>query len=413
MKGILLDDNFELSEFIKLNDCSVEEWTVYLLEDALFLTGTGLSQSNFHLSDYSLEGSELFCNGKSLQVQEVRKPKSLLDLIKLEKSSEELPDTLYFISRGSELPADFIIKSFKLSIDRIYYTHISLKDNLCCLLKVEKPSVFLSQLCREDWGIEQYYLRNNQLIPLGFKHPLAEYLQMNRGWRIYDQASESINIPLPEWQDIYKSLQINVDFNLEEKKVENSSPLAVNVPVSIVPGQRDEAPELWVLEEKQSEKLEKLISQASEDEIDNFYIASVLSGGQKYFLIRSRNFNKASLEFPGQALSRFSGFSNFMIPLSSTLNPPLRRDTYRTLFNLKSSLLTIVFSQQGKWKKLVVEEKTFEPLARFVNFIVEAEAEAVETMRAKVLFDPGIYLDAMPRPDLKIVRYEGGEQPVE
>lgn len=410
MKGIFLNDNFELSEFIRLNSSPEGEWTVYVLEEGVFLAADSLVHSSFQLTDYSIEGYELLYKGNNFHIKAVKFTESLLDLIQLEPCSEGQPETVYFLKQGGELPAEFIIKSFKLGSDRIFYSKTLLKGEQYCLLKVEKPSMFLCQLCYEEWGIDQFALNNNQLIPLGYKYSLVSFLKLDKVWRIYDINGGYHDVATPQWNDIYSSLQINVDVEIEEQAVENAAPDPVKVAVSIVPGQRDEPAELWVFEEVLADKLEALVTQASEDEIDNFYITSVICGSKKYFLIRSRNFNNTPLEFPGQALSRFSGFSNFMIPLKLTLNPPLRRDTYRSLFNLKASLLTVVFSEGGKWKSLVVEEKSFEPLSNFINYIVEAQVETVKTMRSRVLFDPGIYLEAMPRPDLKMVRYDGVEK---
>jgi len=351
----------------------------------------------------------LLMDGETFPIQATRQAETLHGLLELVPAPlPENPAELIFAAPPGESALRRIATdSLELGNDRIQFAHF---EGLA-LLRVQEPSFFLIQRCLEEGRVQVLVPTEvgGLYLPAGWDHPLAccwiesgssdelVLFDAQGSWRVGD---------VPTWEDGYRLVDLDWSGSGEERLLARSdAPFRIALSVCLAPSTAETEPELWMMNSKEVNDLERLLLLLPEEEQRAFELA-VVEGDKEdtaFVLRRSQTQRfKTSDTFSGRGFLPFQGLPNLLVPAGSTLLPSLRRDLYVSLFDLTADRLTLIepVAEEGAFRLVRIPKRCFEPLSGYVDYLLEAASEQVAARIESTVFDLGPYLTAPARPDL-------------
>ena len=377
---------------------------------------------------------------KQLRILSKKMAHHLAELIQLQPwKKEPVPlKRVVFWLKDHELLGQLVNDSLKLGNDRIQYAPVSAmppelsEEGLqsyhggdgavdtadAILLRIETPSYYLLQWYQEKYAdvIQLYYpIFETLYVQWGFQHALQELWKREsktsqQGFYFLNQENVDVHIRELQWRDVYEATEFIFDFPTAKSWVQdNQQTLKFQIPLQLVVKNRPEEPEFWCLTEEEKPHLEHLLSVLDQEDLEKILLSIQESNnGKKYYFLRERRTGEGRpyLDFGGQRFAAYKGFHNLLLPTDQELQPQIRREQYRTLFQLQAGQLTFLIpqldpdSEEEGFHLLRLSESGFEPLTHFVEHELKAEEEYLKKLLLKSIFDLGPYAEALSRPDL-------------
>jgi cellulose synthase operon protein C len=148
----------------------------------------------------------------------------------------------------------------------------------------------------------------------------------------------------------------------------------IEVPLRLMESRSAEAPELWILRDRPIEQLRELAQQSGQAFLQRFRWALVESDGESMVLLWAIP-SKSGPPAPavtGVGFRAYAKMPNLFLPCGFRLDPTLRRDALRRLWNDEGRDLTLLLpSSERGFVSVTVSESAFEPLEYAVDFAVE------------------------------------------
>lgn len=352
-----------------------------------------------------------------LQRRDAQDLLSLVDLVPAIPLSAPKEHVIFWL-HDPDLLGPIVEISMRLQNDRIQYAPLRNPPHKGLLLRIEAPSFYLLQLCKEQYPKEiTLYIEEatDFFTPWGYRHPLIDLWRLSEApreprWTFVPQGAPPQTIAPVQWQDIYKAtqfvLQLRTEQDWEESK-EQTPRFAL--PLRFEPRTRPTEAEIWLLEEQHRPQLERQLSLMDEEDLSLLLInIQKDQSGKHRFFLREKQLGKgrAWLDFGGQRFACYKGIHQLLLPVDIELQPQLRRDQYTPLFDLRAGILTFVTLPSTSTHRMEeatltrIREDAFAPLRQYVDYVITQHAEHLQSIQQKSVFDLGRYTRAPYRPEL-------------
>lgn len=357
-----------------------------------------------------------------LPVIETKFAKTLVEMVNLSPWSQARADqaisgSVLFRVKSPPQVAALISDSLQLGNDRIYYATLKSDDQTdSTLLRIDNPSFYLIQCCLEErkGDVEVYYPTAEAVFTRwGWEHPLQDWWKQSgkereSSWIFLDESGDFSHLEPVIWQEAYDLTDLELDFQhrREYSRSSNEAP-RFTIPLRLEKKASGNAePELWLLDEGGIAQIESAL-QITDDESLRFWQLSIqtLKNSSRDWLfvreLRSKSKGSRHYDFGGIGFARYRGINDLLLPLGYELQPPLRRDVYRELFQLEPGFCTVLIPEENsQFLILKISERSFDSLSRFVDYIVERDAAELEELMERSIFDFKEYLKAPRHPGL-------------
>lgn len=383
--------------------------------------------SHFFENTYHIEENQsslrLFLPDRSqqdllvLQRRDAQDLLSLVDLVPALPLSAPKEHVIFWLHDPDQL-GPLVEISMRLQNDRIQYAPLHNPPHNGLLLRIEAPSFYLLQICKEQYS-KQITLYTEEatdfFTPWGYRHPLIDLWRLSEmprepRWTFVPQGAPPQTIAPVQWQDIYKAaqfvLQLHTEQDWEESKEQTPR---FSLPLRFEPRNRPLEPEIWLLEEQHRPQLERQLSLMDEDDLSLLLInIQKDQDGKHRFFLREKQIGKgrAWLDFGGQRFACYKGIHQLLLPVDIELQPQLRRDQYTPLFDLRAGILTFVTLPSASTHRMEeatltrIREDAFAPLRQYIDYLITQNIEHLQSIQQQSVFDLGRYTRAPYRPEL-------------
>lgn len=281
-----------------------------------------------------------------------------------------------------------------LGHERMRAAHL---DDGRVLLLVEDPSYFLLQRWHETEGRELFWRGQapDVFLPWGCRHPLERRLRgVDLGGGLY------FALPGGTWRrfpddglvDVYQGLVLQLD-----RCVDRTWPARAELPrveVLMRWGFRPSPAEasLWVLPAPGEVHVERLLGELPEEDLQSLQLAVVEAGDEALFLVRRLSRTSSGrapgLEVPGLAYAPYAGYGNLFVPAARALEPPIRKDRFRTLLGLVPGEMVLL--RPGPADEVTVArfpERGFRSLGSVVEYRIRGAEVRLDELRRAAVFE--------------------------
>lgn len=299
------------------------------------------------------------------------------------------------------------------------------------LVRIEAPSYYLLTWCQEqDPARQRLFVPMTEspglYVQWGYRHPLSElwrraFVEHQDRWMFFPAGEHFQVIDRPEWKNIYELTDFEVDVEALEswEQVRHEEAERFHVTLRLAPRHEPAPVEMLLLREDDRERLEDYFTLSDDEDIERLELSAVKDDeGQKWFFLRERHRGSDGtllMQVGGISFARYKGFDNLFLPADLVLEPQLRRDQYKRLFDLEPAVLSFIVPDYERAlgragtreeslqnaKHIRVLRGSFEPLKNFVDHIAHFERQALEEILQDSIFDLGIYKDAPSRAGMK------------
>ena len=303
------------------------------------------------------------------------------------------PEVTFFELTGAEAFREVARANLMLGNDRLRFLPLQ-GDRV--LLRVEQLSAFL----REKWRAEPQFVvyhagaDGRLLLPAGWVHPLADKLSLGAedddlwlldsdgGWRHIAGALH----------DIYERIAIQPVGVVPVTVAPLSTIEPVEVQLRLEPTETTERPQLWRLEPAQQPVLERLLREATEEELNNLQIAAVQGAdGRPWLLLVERLTSVARLAPPvhgGLAYYPRLAVEHLYLPAGQRLAPVLARRSLAEALGLSDEHLTLLDVQpDGRLHLTRIPRQALRPVLDIVDYFAAQAAEEVVSLLDRVSLD--------------------------
>ena len=311
--------------------------------------------------------------------------------------SKDAP-VLFELQSAEDLPL-LVTEMLRLGNDRQGFRWFAAPgegDSRRVLLQVKGPPYYtlLRALDRGMAGGVRAYLERapRVWVEIGHNHPLAAQLRAPdrqmilvrapRDWLFLDDAP---------FQDVYEIM----NFKLPAATVawsEAKTPKKMTVPLRLTAGNAADIPELWVLRDNAAQQLDDLVRDAEDKLIQRLMFAVATdSKKQRTVILRTR---PSKLSPPPMVLENAVEFKpywklpNLFVPVGRRLHPTLRRDAVRKLLADDADQVVWLFpADNNSFTPESVPDAAFRPLEDWVDYVIEAEQQALGAWIEATRFD--------------------------
>ncbi len=227
-------------------------------------------------------------------------------------------------------------------------------------------------------------------VQLGYQHPLADHVKPPEGkilllrpprrWTYLDDAP---------FHDIYEILE----FSLPVAKArwrDGQLDQRLTVPLRLTRGGSADAAELWVLRDNPVDQLDELVRGADDTLLARLAFAVGEKDGQKTIVLRVRPSKLAPpvLVLDALGFCHFQKMPNLFLPISTRLQPPLRRDAVRKHLADDPMQVTWLYpGPDGSFKPESLPETAFRPLSDWIDYVLEHDREPLRAWIESAQFD--------------------------
>ncbi len=308
--------------------------------------------------------------------------------------------------------ADLCQRSLQLDNDRVQAARVGDDGgHEGLLVRILSPHYYLVAWCAEvQRGIQVYYPMTGArgiYLPWGHEHPLAALWRQaweyaGKGWLLFDVGGGQRLIQPPAWRSIYDLAEFELELAGEVRWRGLPGPeRRFTVCLTPQPRHVPAEPDLVLLRDDEREQLERFLATAAEEEVSRLRVAVLDDGegGQLYLVQAARRRDRDTIGlFTGLGLAAFRGMEELYLPVDLTLEPPLRRDRYRNLLELKADALTLLLplAKGGPLQRITVPRKSFRPLDALVDHLATFEGVSIASLLERSPLDLGRYKLARP-----------------
>ncbi len=346
---------------------------------------------------------------EELVLEGIRKTKRLPTLMGPVPADVEA-QTILVMTSDAEVLAELVSHFFRLECDRLKLATVEdRRQRVVHLCQVDRPSHFVLQEALEHPEVRVLLptASSQVFVPFGSRHPLDTMWQpLPDGLWLYTSmgpGARTVWVSTPEWSDIYEQTTFALTGRMAD---ETLAPGAQPPPRFVIELHLEEAytsrePQLWVLGADGHTHLERLLKEIPEADLHAIHFAPCTDArGEVYLILRERiaGQGRSYLTFGGIRLAPFAGFAHLMLSADHTLEPPLRKDRYHSIFGLRPGELTLVWPSDDKVRVVSLQESYFRPLSEYVDYVTGAAHEALGKIIHESVFHFQRYERAPRRP---------------
>lgn len=322
------------------------------------------------------------------------------------------PKLLICMSQQPEALGRFVVDSMALGNDRLAIAQVS----SWTVLRIESPSWFVIEQSLDRTDLDLFTpidgSANALWVPWGWRHPLAAmWRQIQRpnphDWLLFRSQQPPLRLREPRWRDLYEVSDVTLAFETTAQTLSPTTlPTRFSIPVHLAPRAQPPEAVLWMVPQGERAVLETLLSSLDEQDLDDLLIAPVQSDNGTAYFLRERQLGKGRnlLDANMEGFATWQGIDQLFVPTQCGIEPRLRRDQYRTLFDLQPGHLTVLRTTAQQTQLLHVPTAAFVPFRRLVDFILSAYSQKIKSLQAEILFDFAPYNQAPSRPIAPAVR---------
>lgn len=220
-------------------------------------------------------------------------------------------------------------------------------------------------------------------IQFGYNHPLLSRVTVPAGEQLLIESSQHWhNVKEAPYKDIYETLDIELPdspIRLEDRPLEAK----ISVPLGLeVSGSGDPA-ELWVLKDRASEQVEKLIRSSDNQLLSRLAFAVAETDDETTVVVRLRPSKQPApvVVLDGIEFRPYLKLPNLFLPTNKRLNPPLRRDAVAKLLANDSAIITWLYPDEnrGGFRAEQIMDSAFQPIENWVDYVMDREATKLTT----------------------------------
>ncbi len=326
----------------------------------------------------------------------------ILDLVVLQEVEQDPAlSCAYFWIKDPLLLKQLITQSIRLGNDRIQFAEFQSESKKTHIVKIENISYFLIQNMLEDNSscVDVYYpVMDDLFIAWGYIHPLEDIWKKSKKprshWTFIDHHNQTHKVVPIQWTDIYELL--NFDLEISNSQLSTLKTVELDpfrIPLQLVTTSGDAGSSMWLIQKNYLSKFEALLAILDEDDLAPYVInISEDEYGEKLIFIRekTRAKNKLFIDFSVQSFANYQGFQNLYLPTQLELQPTVRRDTYRILFDLKPGINTVVLG--GESTRIVkISDSGFYPLSRYIHYTIDQSLETLQPVVEGSYFNLSVY----------------------
>lgn len=373
-------------------------WEKLKLE--IFVGESDFSTSTLKLLDTNTQNS--------YTIERIENYPSLYHLVQLKpwKNEPDLQHLLFWIQDLQTL-TQILHESIWLGRDQLRLYCLKHEGQDSYLLWAEFPSYFLIQKWQDfPAQIRLFYPLQEPYdiyLPWGYSHPLRAILLHTekksrelepsptlRTMMLYHQE-KWFSFLFSDFIDIYQYLSFKLPEMKPEvlKNIEKIDPFQVKL--RMVSRDYPAEPLLWRLSWESKDRLEYLLENLSEEDLNNILICLFQdSTGKRHFFIRELVVGKSRkfTDFGPYSYSTFRNIKNLYLPANKTLEPEIRLSRYSDLFQLKNGILTVLdtLSEQD-YQIFTLEELSFKSLPVLIDYLVSEAKEPLQELLTQSVFD--------------------------
>jgi len=302
--------------------------------------------------------------------------KHWLEIIPLVKSKQRLKvggnTPILFIIGQTEL-SSFINEILRLGNDRIAI-HPTI-DNVLVLVHGPPYYSLLAALDRPNELAPRAFLEQAPRfwVEAGWSHPLANQIIVpdgqltlvlsNNEWHAFENTT---------FQDVAKYLVFTQpDRDSIGTALPSRDPL--NVALQLAPSTITDQPTLWVMRGDFSHQLDRFVQNMDQVQRDRFSFAVCDSNNEPVAILRLRpsRLPRLDLSIPGAPFHAYLRLPNLFVPLDHRINPPLRRETVRSLVAADPGIITwLIPTSDGSFTPESLPDADFLPFSAWIDEII-------------------------------------------
>lgn len=265
------------------------------------------------------------------------------------------------------------------------------------VLRLEAPSYFLLAKWRNDPRLSCYHpsaAEPRLLVSAGWGHPLPDKLQLAGGegeelWLV--DADGSWRRLAGSFTDLYERVVVGSDGFAVEPLTPAGEPPALTVKLRLQPAERHDRAQAWRLAAADRPRLERLLHEATEAELNNLLLACVRDGDGTGFVLVERLNAAARAGLPlqgGRAYAARLPEEMLYLPVGTSLQPLLSRRTLVEALGLGEDHLTLVdAAADGGLRLTRLPREWFRPLLQVIDYFAGEAAPEVRAVADQVGFD--------------------------
>ncbi len=335
---------------------------------------------------------------------------------------------IFWLDDESMMP-EIVRRSLYLNNDRVQISRVTDGEDSPLLVRIESPSYYLLAWCEEQepGAIEMFYPMTEGpglYVQWRHEHPLADlwrraWSEQTDRWVFFPANERRRHVAKPEWESIYELTDFTVTLEAEDEWNQIDADIEhFEISLKLSPRHEPADIETLLLHERDRDKLEDFLALSDEADLDKLEISVQTDGDKRWYFVREKHRGDGIMlvELGGRGFARYKGFDNLYMPIGLVLEPQLRRDQYKRLFNLTPATLTFVVPDAGedvsggdliKARQIKVRKSSFEPFAHFVDHVVHFDEEALQSALGRSVFDLDVYKTSPSRPGMG---RDGGEE---
>jgi hypothetical protein len=232
-------------------------------------------------------------------------------------------------------------------------------------------------------------------VEVGYTHPLVEQLRAPDGQSVLLRPpQEWVYLDDAPFRDVYEVLEFTLP--VEPMAWADAPPTEkLVVPLRLAPGAGTDPAELWVLRGESIEQLDSLVRDADDRLLARLSFAVGVVAGERVAVLRARpgKGGPPVLVLDALACRPFLRLPNLFLPVGRLLRPPLRRDAVRQLLADDPDRVTWLVPQgDGTFVPQSLPDAAFRPLADWVEYVIDRDADALAAWVKATRFDFGRFV---------------------
>lgn len=338
--------------------------------------------------------------GRAVPPDEVESVHLWSALLHAEVSVEDPSDKVaLFVAEGETRLLELLSELVRLGCDRCSFQIVDGPEGQrLVLVRAYDPPYYSVALGGDPTSRYQVFVpalagQEQLWIERGYQHPaLLGLVSEHEGLELIGSKGQWRSLASAAWQDAFEIIDIQipkpgVDFKPSQSEAR------LQVPLRFANANREESASLWVLPEGGIAVVESLLATMPDDVIDKLLFAVVHPDGddkKSSVLLRTRlgRGTPPQLALSHEGFTPLMGIANLYLPLSASLEPPLRRDTLRELLAPDSDqVYWLSKSEQPGLQIDSVMEADFAPLSDWADYIIERSAETLHSWVRSSVFE--------------------------